>query len=103
MNWFKRSWLKRIDRAEKAGHFSDADIADANQWPTCAVGSKRSALEKVGVSFHLVSGAPVDQAVYSIGTAFYYAVKHHNFKEARQLHMQLLALTKTAKQRRKRA
>lgn len=33
-----KAWSKRIEAAEKRGHFTARDKDDASDWPTCAIG-----------------------------------------------------------------
>jgi hypothetical protein len=84
-------WSKRIDQAEKRGHFTKFEIELSNHWKACAVGEahkRYSKLVQYNLSLDPTSSNekyPNDHRLRILGYDFYDATDTDDFKKARNI------------------
>ena len=95
-------WLKKIDRAEKRGRFTDKEMQEARAWGCCALGERDEACEgrlkddlnlpypvQVSIEFNFSKKAA------QLGASFFNdAVAQNKFKLARKIMRQIGRLSK---------
>ncbi len=78
-------WNERLERAEKRGHFTNANFRLAGAWRTCAVGERA---EQLGEP---LTGNPnnMPKSVKDAGAAFYGAMWANDIPLARKLYARI--------------
>lgn len=95
-------WLKIIDKAEKRGRFTEANIAEAHSWGCCALGERDKACEGrlKGSTHEFGFVQPLIEFNFSkkaalLGASFFNdAVSQNKFKLARKIMRKIGRLSK---------
>lgn len=83
-----KTWAERLEQDT----FTEQDISDAKEWPTCAVG------ELKGIERGLNTGYPLDIKLALLGNQFYLAVSDQSMGRARSIYKRIHEQTTALKQ-----